>query len=90
MNKWISLSFVMFLLACAPVQKSENIKIGAVLALTSSLALNGQESREGFDLAVEFVNAKGGINGGKLIGVVEDSQTQASATDFLFILYYQK
>jgi branched-chain amino acid transport system substrate-binding protein len=50
------------------------VKIGAVLPLTGDSAAWGEQGKYGIELAVEEINAKGGINGKKLEVVYEDSQ----------------
>jgi branched-chain amino acid transport system substrate-binding protein len=53
------------------------IKIGAILPLTGNAALYGSNDREGIDLAVDLSNAEGGINGGKITVLYEDSKGEA-------------
>lgn len=50
------------------------IKIGMETGLTGSDALNGKFERDGAQLAIDQINAKGGVNGKKLTLVVEDDQ----------------
>lgn len=54
--------------------RSGSIKIGAILPLTGDSAAWGEQGKYGIELAVEEINAKGGINGKKLEVVYEDSQ----------------
>ncbi len=66
--------------ACACLDKqpteSEEIKIGAVLPLTGDGAKYGQSAKSGLDLAVEEINANGGIKG-KFINVIyEDTKME--------------
>jgi len=50
----------------APVLAQETIRFGAPLALTGPLADAGAKSKQGYDICVAAVNAKGGIDvGGK-------------------------
>jgi branched-chain amino acid transport system substrate-binding protein len=51
-----------------------DIKLGAAEALTGSAAKYGMAIKNGFTLAVDEINAKGGINGNKLVLVSEDEQ----------------
>ena len=51
-----------------------SVKIGAVLPLTGDSSAWGEQGKYGIELAVEEINAKGGINGKKLEVVYEDSQ----------------
>lgn len=48
-----------------------SIKVGALFPFSGPLALLGQESFRGVELAVEEINAKGGIQGGKKIEIVK-------------------
>jgi len=52
------------------------IKIGAILPLTGSAAPYGQNAKNGIDLALEEVNAKGGIRGTRVDILYEDSKTE--------------
>jgi branched-chain amino acid transport system substrate-binding protein len=47
------------------------IKVGALYPFSGPLALLGQESFRGLELAVEEINAKGGIQGGKKIEIAK-------------------
>ncbi len=51
------------------------IYFGVSSATTGQYAQYGEQFKEGFDLAVEQVNAKGGINGRKIALKYEDSQS---------------
>lgn len=51
-------------------------KIGAVLPFTGSASFFGKNTRQGTDMAVDEINAAGGINGVKLQVVYEDSKTE--------------
>jgi branched-chain amino acid transport system substrate-binding protein len=53
---------------------SAEIKIGAAEALTGNAAQYGGPIRKGFELALAEINASGGINGRKIVLVVEDEQ----------------
>lgn len=59
-------------LAC-PAQ-AEDIKIGFPGPITGSLAFLGQHMKWGAELAVEEINAAGGVPGGKLSFVMQDSK----------------
>ena len=50
------------------------IKIGAAEALTGNAAQYGGPIRKGFELALGQINASGGINGRKIVMLVEDEQ----------------
>ena len=71
---WIFLLLVlpsMLLVSCSSQQtgkqEAEPIKIGSILILTGEGSSWGNAARRGIDLAVEDINAKGGVLGRKLI-----------------------
>ena len=51
------------------------IKMGAVLPLTGSTAFAGEQIRDGMIMAVDEINAKGGINGRQVVLVLGDSKS---------------
>ncbi len=51
-----------------------DIKLGVAEALTGGAAQYGVSIRNGFQLAADEINAAGGVNGNKLVLVVEDEQ----------------
>lgn len=55
------------------------INIGAVLPLTGSSASIGEDQRRGIELAVEKINADGGVLGKEFNVVIEDSAGQANS-----------
>ncbi|ALS25193.1 MULTISPECIES: ABC transporter substrate-binding protein [Paenibacillus] len=61
--------------AGTPAPSSEGtLKIGAVLPMTGGSAVFGEKFKQAYSLAVEEINAAGGINGKKLEIIIEDSQ----------------
>ena len=68
------ISFGLFM-GCA---KEKETKIGAILPLTGEGAKYGQSAKRGIDLALEQINASGGIKGRGLEVVYEDSRFQPS------------
>lgn len=56
------------------------IKIGFLDTMTGSLGAVGQATQEGAQIAVDEINAKGGVNGSKLQLVTKDEQANATAT----------
>ena len=71
----LAVTLVMALLACAPPQgaakpgsqqggSAEPIKIGAVVPLTGRYAALGSQVRPGYEIAVEDINAQGGVDVG--------------------------
>jgi len=68
---------IALLAACAIAASpalAADLKIGLAEALTGPAAQYGVPIRNGFELAAEEINAKGGINGNKIQLVVEDEQ----------------
>jgi branched-chain amino acid transport system substrate-binding protein len=53
---------------------TNTIKIGSVSALTGDGAVYGEVSKRGLDIAVEEINAVGGVNGKKIEMVYEDGK----------------
>lgn len=67
-------------LACAPLVAQGQAKppyvLGAVLSLSGPVAPNGVPTKDGIEVAVEEINARGGINGRPLRVVFEDDQSK--------------
>ncbi len=95
-----SLSFV--LLACGAdiavgaddVANDDVITLGAAVSLTGKYALNGANTKNGYDLAVQQINNKGGVKiGGKsyVFGVryYDDESTPARGTELVERLIQQ-
>ena len=57
-----------------PVQFQGSYKIGVMLPLTGDGAAYGLPEQKGVKIAIEEINAKGGINGRKLEAIYEDSK----------------
>ena len=78
---WIGAVFLAFAAACSSmtaVAADNAIKIGLSGALTGGDAILGQTQREGVMLAVDEINAGGGINGHKVEVVIEDEANDPS------------
>lgn len=58
----------------ASLAQAADIKLGVAEALSGGAAQYGQSIRAGFQLAADEINAAGGINGNKLVLVIEDEQ----------------
>ncbi|TET89188.1 MAG: hypothetical protein E3J46_03780 [Desulfobacteraceae bacterium] len=52
---------------------AENIKVGVILPLTGKLARFGEIEQKSFRLAVEEINATGGVNGNRIDLIIEDT-----------------
>ena len=59
----------------APPASNEPIRIGVSGPLTGPNARYGEQWKKGFDLALEEINGRGGINGRPLVYIFEDSQS---------------
>ncbi|MGP8321870.1 MAG: ABC transporter substrate-binding protein [Methanosarcinaceae archaeon] len=58
----------------------ETVNIGSILPLTGDLAVYGQSVKSGADLAVDEINAAGGINGTQIEIICEDNRGEAADT----------
>ena len=61
-------------LAAAGLVQAADIKFGVAEALSGGAAQYGVAMRNGFQLAADEINAKGGVNGDKIQLVIEDEQ----------------
>jgi len=57
-----------------PAAHAADIKLGVAEALSGGAAQYGVAIRNGFQLAADEINAAGGVNGNKLVLVIEDEQ----------------
>jgi branched-chain amino acid transport system substrate-binding protein len=57
----------------ASVAKAENIKVGAILAVTGGASFLGGPEARTLEMMVEDINAKGGVNGNKIDLIIKDS-----------------
>lgn len=67
------LFLVLLSLAQTALAEGDPVRIGALMVLSGQYAMQGNAFREGIELAIEEVNAKGGINGRKLELQAEDT-----------------
>lgn len=72
---FLTLSFFVFSLQYnkSALADDQSIKIGALLVLTGQYAMQGNAFREGIELAEDFINESGGIQGKKLKVIIEDT-----------------
>lgn len=59
-------------------QAQETVRIGAITTLTGRLAEFGAQQKAGFELAVDELNAKGGVGGKKIELVLEDAASDVN------------
>lgn len=62
---------------CPPRERATEIRIGCITPLTGEHAAYGKETKRGVDLAVEELNAAGGVAGKEVSVVYEDDQMTA-------------
>ncbi len=60
--------------ATASAAPKAPIKVGALLPLTGPSGATGQDMKDGYELAVEQINAAGGINGANVQVIYEDDK----------------
>lgn len=74
LNTFCALLIGTTLAAAATSALAGDIKLGLAAALTGPAAKYGIAIKNGFTLAADEINAKGGINGNKLVLITEDEQ----------------
>ena len=87
-----SLPFLLLLVGLGGAAKAADIKIGAAEALTGPAAKYGLAIKNGFELAVDEINAGGGVNGRKITLVLEDEQgkKEEAITVFKKLIFQEK
>jgi branched-chain amino acid transport system substrate-binding protein len=75
---FLSVITTLLLLVLPGLTLAQEIKIGAIWPLTGSQAAVGQESKRGLEMAVDQVNASGGILGRKVKLILEDDKSDPS------------
>jgi branched-chain amino acid transport system substrate-binding protein len=60
------------------------IRVGASVSLTGRYQVEGRMTQQGYELAVEMLNAKGGVNGHRFELVIYDNQSDAATTTSLY------
>lgn len=75
------LSFVLAILFAFSVQAAEPIKLGHIDPFSGPIAAVGLEGQDNFKLAIERVNARGGVLGGRMLELVPlDNAMKAEKT----------
>lgn len=83
MKKSVVGSFVMatlLALTSCGSSKSDEIVIGGIFPLSGGVAVYGVECKNGIDLAIEEINAAGGINGKNILLISEDDEGNPEKT----------
>lgn len=62
----------------APALAQNTFKIGTILSVTGPSAFLGEDMKKGMELAVEQINAKGGVNGKKIEWIMYDAESQTT------------
>jgi branched-chain amino acid transport system substrate-binding protein len=77
MRKALSIVWiVVFMFAAASPSGADTLKIGAPQPMTGPDAPFGAKFKKAYDLAVEEINAAGGVNGKKIEVIIEDHQAK--------------
>jgi branched-chain amino acid transport system substrate-binding protein len=91
-KRWLALGLALALIgAQAPVlaQSQGPVKIGVIQPLSGSVAASGNYIRMGAEIARDWINGKGGVNGRKVELVIEDNKSDpkeaASAAEKLIV-----
>lgn len=83
MKKSVIGSFVMaalLALTSCGAKETNEIKIGGIFPLSGAVAVYGVECKNGIDLAIEEINAAGGINGKNVVLFSEDDEGNPDKT----------
>jgi len=74
MSHQLKLAIASVLIGSATFVQAAEIKLGVAEALSGPAAKYGTAIKNGFNLAADNINAKGGINGDKITLIIEDEQ----------------
>jgi branched-chain amino acid transport system substrate-binding protein len=72
--------FIGLLFPCSLAAEGNPIKVGALFSLSGWAASGGKPELQGAQLAVEEINAQGGVKGSKIELVVEDNRSDYPST----------
>ena len=75
-TRYLPLCCILALMPAATLAAADTIKVGEYASLTGKEAAYGETSHKGIQLAIEEINAAGGILGKKLELITEDNQTK--------------
>jgi len=76
--RWLTVIFALFLLSCSEPQSP--IRIGAVLPLTGTFSVYGEQALKGAQLAVHQINQQGGVKKRPIELIVRDNNTDPAKT----------
>ena len=76
----LSAAVLALTLASCSKAESNSVKIGGIFPLSGQVAVYGVECKNGVDLAIEEINAAGGINGKPIVLVSEDDEGNPDKT----------
>ena len=76
----LSAAVLALTLASCSKAESNSVKIGGIFPLSGHVAVYGVECKNGVDLAIEEINAAGGINGKPVVLVSEDDEGNPDKT----------
>lgn len=65
-------------MGCSKKSNSNSITIGGIFPLSGAVAVYGVECRNGINLAIDEINAAGGINGQQIVLISEDDEGDAA------------
>jgi ABC-type branched-subunit amino acid transport system substrate-binding protein len=84
--KTLLVAMALTAVAAAPsaAQQKPPIRVGAILPMTGPLGSAGLMFRTGIDIAVEAINAQGGVNGSKIELVTEDDKLNPQESVLMF------
>ena len=68
--KYLGSLFIPLIFLSAPISAQEQVKIGLVAALSGDSALSGESITRGMTIAIDEINANGGVLGGKKLVLV--------------------
>ncbi len=69
----------LFITSCGN-KKSDSITLGGIFPLSGAVSVYGVECKNGIDLAIEEINAAGGVNGKNIVLVSEDDEGNPDKT----------
>ncbi len=69
-GSWMALTVFTLTLGLAPARAADPVKIGLVAALSGQSAASGEAITRGLTIAIDEINAKGGVLGGRMLELV--------------------